>query len=119
MIRIEKLQIAVLSIFFLCCVNTVYAQSCDQTYSAAKDLYNKGQFNRALDLLNPCIAQYKSNSQDAKSSSNLVFRLFKLYIASCNQAYDTGRAKTASNDLANIFGMSLEQVGQKLDQTAL
>jgi len=101
------------TIVFSFCLSGSYAQSCVKEFWSAKEQYKSGRFESAQQLLNTCINGFNSNSDPDQ-----VYKVYKLYIASCIENKDRVCANTKRQQLIEHFSKKNEaDVLKRLDQT--
>lgn len=109
------------TLLFVFCVGKSYAQSCKKAFWSAQEQYKSGRFESAQQLLNACIIDFNgSNKNYYLENEDQVFKVYKLYIDSCNKAYNSALADQKKEDLIDYFSKKYipEVVIEKLNSAS-
>lgn len=100
----KNLSIALLILIVSLCATNINAQ-CKKAFYNAEVQYNNGQFERAQSLLDVCIKQFKGNKSHYQNESELVKKVYELYINSCNKGRNTECAKRKRKELNDFLAI--------------
>lgn len=114
-----NLSIALFTVLFFLCFANLNAQSCKQAFYSAKEQYNGGQFKSAQNLLHVCMKDFSANKDHYRNNPDQVYKVYKLYIASCSKEGNTSLANSKRNELVSFLGKGRDEVINKLNSTSL
>lgn len=120
--KIHKNLLTVLFALLICfCIESVNAQSCKKSYLSAQGQYNIGRHESAQNLLKTCLTSFKVNKSQYLDNPEQVFKVYKLYIASCTENGDKKCVVTKRKELINFFKGKIDEndVLKRLNQTKI
>lgn len=101
--KINRKLSLMLFVLILFCMGESYAQSCKRAFWSAQEQYKSGRFESAQNLLDACIKEFNGNKNHYRKNSEMVYKVYELYIAACNKSHNTVCAKAKRKELDAFF----------------